>query len=42
MATQIRPASETVNPLDLSRADLWRNDVWQEPMRPLRAESPIY
>jgi len=42
MATQIRPASETVNPLDLSRADLWRNDVWQEPMRQLRAESPIY
>jgi cytochrome P450 len=42
MATQIRPASETVNPLDLSRAELWRNDVWQEPMRQLRAESPIY
>ena len=42
MATQIRPASETVNPLDLSRAELWRNDVWQEPMRQLRAESPIH
>lgn len=42
MATQIRPASETVNPLDLSRAELWRNDVWQEPMRQLRAELPIY
>ena len=42
MATQIRPASETANPLDLSRAELWRNDVWQEPMRQLRAESPIY
>ena len=42
MATQIRPAPETVNPLDVSRAELWRNDVWQEPMRQLRAESPIY
>jgi cytochrome P450 len=42
MATQIRPAPEAVNPLDVSRAELWRNDVWQEPMRQLRAESPIY
>ena len=42
MATQIRPEPETANPLDLSRAELWRNDIWQEPMRRLRAESPIH
>ncbi|MBL0914434.1 MAG: cytochrome P450 [Sphingopyxis sp.] len=42
MATQIRTAPETPHPLDVSRAELWREDVWQEPMRQLRAESPIY
>ena len=48
MATQIRPAPETptpeiaANPLDVSRAELWSEDRWQEPMRQLRAESPIY
>ncbi|WP_033074387.1 cytochrome P450 [Sphingopyxis sp. MWB1] len=42
MATQIRTAPETVNPLDVSRAELWSKDCWQEPMARLRAESPIY
>ena len=42
MATVIREAPETVNPLDVSRAELWREDRWQEPMRRLRAESPIH
>ncbi|KTE18535.1 cytochrome [Sphingopyxis sp. H050] len=42
MATQIRTAPETPNPLDVSRAELWREDRWQEPMRQLRAESPIH
>lgn len=42
MATQIRTAPEIANPLDVSRAELWSEDRWQEPMRQLRAESPIY
>jgi cytochrome P450 len=42
MATQIRVAPEVANPLDVSRAELWSEDRWQEPMRQLRAESPIY
>ncbi|SEH16119.1 Cytochrome P450 [Sphingopyxis sp. YR583] len=42
MATQIRVESEAPHPLDVSRADMWREDKWQEPMRQLRAESPIY
>ena len=42
MATQIRTAPEIANPLDVSRAELWSEDRWQEPMRQLRAESPIH
>jgi cytochrome P450 len=42
MATQILHVPEAVNPLDVSRAELWSEDRWQEPMRRLRAESPIY
>ena len=42
MATQIRTAPDMPHPLDVSRADLWREDKWQDPMRQLRAESPIY
>lgn len=42
MATVIREAPAIANPLDVSRAELWSEDRWQEPMRQLRAESPIY
>ena len=42
MATQILDAPEAINPLDVSRAELWSEDRWQEPMRRLRAENPIY
>ena len=42
MATQILDAPKAINPLDVSRAELWSEDRWQEPMRRLRAESPIY
>ena len=42
MATVIRQDPEIADPLDVSRAELWREDRWQEPMRQLRAESPIY
>lgn len=31
-----------VDPLDVSRAELYRDDVWQEPFRRLRAEAPIH
>ena len=31
-----------VDPLDLTRADLWAEDRWQEPMRELRAKGPIH
>jgi cytochrome P450 len=30
------------DPLDLTRADLWAEDRWQEPMRELRARGPIH
>ena len=30
------------DPLDLTRADLWAEDRWQEPMRELRAKGPIH
>ncbi len=42
MATQIRVEPETINPLDVSRAEMWAEDRWQEPMAKLRAEHPIY
>ncbi|WP_374523941.1 cytochrome P450 [Sphingopyxis sp.] len=42
MATVIRQDPDITNPLDVSRAELWREDRWQEPMRQLRAEAPIY
>jgi cytochrome P450 len=31
-----------VDPLDVSRAELYRDDVWQAPFRRLRAEAPIH
>ena len=30
------------DPLDLTRADLWAEDRWQEPMRELRERGPIH
>src|SRR3546814_13769704 len=42
MATQYRVASENHDPLDVSRAELWSEDRWQDPMARLRAESPIH
>ena len=42
MATVVREAPAQPHPLDVSRAELWREDRWQEPMRQLRAESPIH
>ena len=31
-----------VDPLDLTRGDLWAEDRFQEPMRELRAKGPIH
>jgi cytochrome P450 len=31
-----------IDPLDLTRADLWAEGKWQEPMRELRAKGPIH
>ncbi len=44
MATQLaEPAVETsVDPLDVSRAELYRDHTWHEPFRRLRAEAPVY
>jgi cytochrome P450 len=36
------PLTTTIDPLDVSRPELYRDDVWQEPFRRLRAESPIH
>jgi len=33
---------EFVDPLDVSRAELYSEDRWQEPFRRLRAEAPVY
>src|SRR3546814_9474769 len=42
MATQYRVDPENPDPLDVSRAELWSEDRWQEPMARLRAESPVH
>jgi cytochrome P450 len=44
MATLATDPLETkaVDPLDVSRADLYRDDVWQAPFAELRATSPIH
>ncbi len=41
MATQIRLAPEIPHPNDVSRAEIWAEDRWQEPFRRMRAEAPI-
>ena len=44
MATLAKDVVEsgTVDPFDVSRAELYRDDVWQAPFRQLRAESPVH
>jgi cytochrome P450 len=32
----------TIDPFDVSRAELYRDDVWQAPFRTLRAEAPLH
>ena len=43
MATAAQTLMEPeVDPLDVTRAELWSEDRWQEPFRQLRANNPIY
>ncbi|MCU6455654.1 cytochrome P450 [Sphingomonas sp. A2-49] len=42
MATLMRAADAGVDPFDVSRAELYRDDVWQAPFARLRAEAPVY
>ncbi|MBV8237182.1 MAG: cytochrome P450 [Sphingomonas sp.] len=44
MATLATNALETfdVDPLDVSRAELYRDDTWHEPFAKLRATAPVY
>jgi cytochrome P450 len=44
MATLAQDVTETrpVDPFDVSRAELYRDDVWQAPFKQLRAESPVH
>ncbi|MFM9827759.1 MAG: cytochrome P450 [Sphingomonas sp.] len=37
-----QPGTAAVDPFDVSRPELYRDDVWQEPFRRLRAESPVH
>jgi len=41
MATRF-PKPAVIDPLDVSRAELYRDDTWHEPFRRLRAEAPVY
>jgi cytochrome P450 len=44
MATLAPEAAQShpVDPLDVSRAELYRDDAWPAPFKQLRAESPVY
>lgn len=41
MATLVQPELR-VDPFDVSRAELYRDDMWQAPFARLRAEAPVY
>ena len=41
MASLAMEPDITVDPLDVSRAELWRDYQWREPFAELRAKSPI-
>jgi cytochrome P450 len=46
MATLVRDVSvdeaSAVDPLDVSRAELYRDDLWQAPFKTLRVEAPVH
>jgi len=41
MATVLEATKTAIDPIDVSRAELYAEDRWQEPFRKLRAEAPI-
>lgn len=41
MATALKDMEPAIDPLDVSRAELYRDDTWHEPFRKLRAEAPV-
>ncbi len=41
MATTLAPEKTAIDPIDVSLAELYAEDRWQEPFRKLRAEAPI-
>lgn len=41
MATVLEAEKTRIEPIDVSRAELYAEDRWQEPFRKLRAEAPI-
>lgn len=42
MATLLREAAPAIDPFDVSRPELYRDDTWGEPFRRLRAEAPVH
>ena len=42
MATAFKDETDLVDPLDVTRADLYADDTWHAPFAQLRAEAPIY
>ena len=42
MATLARDVERAVDPLDVSRAELYRDDLWHAPFRELRATAPVH
>ena len=42
MATLAKEADVRIDPLDVSRPELYRDDLWQAPFRELRATSPVH
>ncbi|PCG14058.1 MULTISPECIES: cytochrome P450 [Sphingomonas] len=42
MATLAREVTQPVDPFDVSRPDIYRDDTWHEPFRRLRAEAPVH
>jgi cytochrome P450 len=42
MATLAPTATSAVDPLDVTRPELYRDDIWHEPFARLRAEAPVY
>lgn len=41
MATLAKDLTGTADPFDMSRAELYRDNVWQAPFKRLRAEAPV-